>query len=1308
MKELEHASTLLLSTSSRLDAVNQLAQSVWLIRCIVASGAAFLQPILHLPEDPDGSLRPVLAMKNQMIMVKLSQFHDSYTEFVDWASQFSSSIGDPRSEMTHSPRQLSTCDTQSPPVNSAHPLTWLRGQSLFSDLKTSSVAIFDLLDSFGFTKPIDPLVLEQAVQRRLSSSSESAVEPIVPTPESEDTSSEHFLTDADRSLLAKLWSNLSEMNIISSSRGAMLKPSVSQSTESSLSVVQESPTHYVMAASRIPPTGYRTRNVLDDPKLPGYLNALARAVQPYQFSSDSRRSSASSFAVADPRLVPPEIGLNSPHHWNFPAADASDIDDEEDVRSCAATTNVNLPLDRTDRYPFPSTVSFTDTPLTCPISDDSSHRFVPPISSQAPAPTGSSTHTEFKILYSGEVTWDASQNLNAYHPLDDRHLVQDIASATMHLQDDNVNSTASKLSNPSPATAELLVLTCTAPPTLSTSDFPDGQLTNVASSQPTYHAEVKVGTIDDSELIELGGKKFRRHFQRRIQIERHKMRQIVVAPALPDGTGPDLNRVVQLDAGYDISSPSRGTSSADGGPFQSFEPDLSDSDCDLEFETSNLPVAEGEPKDDELIHMSDSDVDNRLETEISRPPEPLFPDVVTFREGKRPLSTYMFRFGSTLYNDAEVDSNLPDRLLGFFRDGWHKSESVEGPHARSKVLSYVQSYGQPTTTGELICRSTCVENTCTVRMVGGLEGLNPQPHRVDRTDQDLNSSVGSICIEDSPPPPGSLSDSLFISEPPKDSVLLQHSLSTVSSADLVGSFPPCRFILSLVKADEYLVWADSSSSGEVVVQAGVIDAFVVYLTSFGKTSPSFYLFFETFLDMYPSFLPTESLLDRLLLRYRYFRDDGGEQPIDEADRQLHIKVCNATASIVVTVVSRLKSPLTPGIQQTLLEFQELLLSDNLSSLSRVLAATVQQHLSLTQRADHSQAYCPKVSCSNSELIEQPEEYRKMHSGSSEESTVVSDQSEEASEDQPAQHHTSGSSVTTKNKPRFLRRTSGAKGQESFDKSAESVPKLSQFSPLTQRTGDRVIPVSYKSLLSFSARELAEQFTFLDAQKYYRIRLSELLDIPSLERGEAPSVTACANHFSAVTNWVTSQLLTASAADRSKYANHLLNVMEHLRKLKNFSSYLSVLCAFLLVPETILCRKSRARLSKISSYMQPPYFAEYRRDLEAADPPFIPYLGVMMQNLIVLAQNNPLTFKHPPKALADVYKPEHGPVINFWRCWKHFLIIHFIIKQERIDLEKSRYSIRPRKKVLRFINDFKDTLTEVEMHRLINRLRRAAT
>uniref|UniRef100_A0A0R3TXA2 SH2 domain-containing protein n=1 Tax=Rodentolepis nana TaxID=102285 RepID=A0A0R3TXA2_RODNA len=65
-----------------------------------------------------------------------------------------------------------------------------------------------------------------------------------------------------------------------------------------------------------------------------------------------------------------------------------------------------------------------------------------------------------------------------------------------------------------------------------------------ADRAPCCHAETKSDTEDDFEMIFANGKKYKRYFKRHIVFQKHVCRQVVVAPSLPDGSGPDLSRQV--------------------------------------------------------------------------------------------------------------------------------------------------------------------------------------------------------------------------------------------------------------------------------------------------------------------------------------------------------------------------------------------------------------------------------------------------------------------------------------------------------------------------------------------------------------------------------------------------------------------------------------------------------------------------------------------------------------------------------------------------------------------------------------------
>ncbi|TGZ67909.1 hypothetical protein CRM22_004538 [Opisthorchis felineus] len=744
--------------------------------------------------------------------------------------------------------------------------------------------------------------------------------------------------------------------------------------------------------------------------------------------------------------------------------------------------------------------------------------------------------------------------------------------------------------------------------------------------------------------------------------------QVVVAPSLPDGTGPDLSRAVFASGVPNIDTfnvPAQSNSPCSEPPSPTDETDslvgLSDAKSrkslnSLKNETS---FESSRGTDD---HLSEVD-------EEPSPMKPPMPNIPSRSESLRPLTQYMFQFGLTEM-DPEADRRLSVNLTNFFRSSWDIQESAEGPHQRLKKMSYVQTYAQPTPDGD-VHRSTSVQHTCSVRLVGGLDALR----------DGASADVASEAEDDTKfLEPDDTGDSMEVahSDDMPEPVKIPESLSSLQQPPKVvestpTEFPICREILGLIKADEYLVWTDSESHKEVSVHAGCIDALIVYLTSFGSMSPSYYLFSEAFLFTYRAFMSPADLIKRLIIRYKLFRDDAAHTLVH---RQAHAKVRSATGSILVSVVSRLREDLTPELQSKLMKFKKSLISDKARSLAKYLDVNIQNQLAWQKRQQEEQAQA-LLQEQQKTMHQKPEpDVSNGHPAPTESISAASD-----SEDAP-----------TMAPPKPPERYGSAKPLP-LEPTARGSKLPSEDSP------------PEPNILSFSAQDIAEQMTFLEAQKYSRIQISELLNIRNLERGKAPSVSACALHFSALSNWATHQILGAPASDRDKIANKLMDVMEHLHTLQNFSSYLSILCSFMLIPDNVFSKKTHARLSLVKPYMQPPHFSKYRRELEVATPPLIPYLGLMMQNLIVLAQGNALFHSSPPRSLENIHKPEHGPIVNFWRCWKHFLIIHFIVKQENMDPEKAHYNITPKSQVLDFLNEFKDSPSEEDLRRLANKLRR---
>ncbi|CAH8451698.1 unnamed protein product [Schistosoma turkestanicum] len=1285
------------------------------------------------------------------------------------------------------------------------------GELLFCQLQSCALAVFELLKNVGYTTFVEPSCMEASLYESCSTQNESIPAHSDKNDHEIENFGTEFLghsqrnshnntsiksssvfTEEDRELLAKLWRYLDPTSNVLGSSSPPPKPPLPNLCPLNIPF-SDRRTDSIISNNQ---SSQLSINPYDDPNLLAYLCTIASTAQ-QKYPSNSSPNKKNSNRQKEFSLPPTRLDLNATDHLSFPLVDESDPSDLE--------SNLNYPNNlnklkhsctiQTPSYK-PSTASFSITDASRSVirklklptrqNDKVDHVDKTPLNS-------TDSNGKFSHLYSNRKSssklkdckyWSTSMSsTDSNNPLSDSLMHEQVAKMVMHLQD-NDSCTSHQLENPfitstlsasnsittNSSDATTITTTTTTTTTTNTSttattvilneqnntsmistDMNNESMTSntedIDDYSPTCHSEVKSDTEDVYELFEANGKKYRRHFQRRVVIERHKVREIILAPSLPDGSGPDLNRAIVNrsdqtntesvnDHNHEPISSINTLSLNNSSPNHNNA--LNYPEMKLQFEKWNISCDNSAIEHDDCIDHDNLEDSKLVKADVEPPKPPLL--------NEKPLVSYMFRFGSSDCDNVDDERRLSHKLIDFFRDQWLKEVDAAGPHERKKVISYIQSYTQPTTNGDFIHKSTCVQHTCTVRMVGGLQGLKARANRnaemkISETLSDDEASDKLSCnsltsssneikpsineetdvfkpLETSDLPAFDHGESqIIITSDETDDEEIPHddnSSSIIQEREIyinkpiveANNVPP---ILSLLKANDYLVWGDRNTVNDISVHAGCIDALIVYMTSYGRMLPSYYLFFETFLFMYRSFMTSDDLLHRLITRYYYFSHPPHYLThLTNLSQEIRSKVCTSTVSILVTVVSRLKQDLNGELLEILQNFEKTLAQDQYNLLSRILHITI-----CRQSPDSSQIHSNlKPTKPINGDIRKSDSFISNNPRASSLDDISSDRSmfNESYETNHSTEYTGETGFVTLPKTKSKR----SYALENVDRYSliDTTENDYIHSPTMVSTlpTKRILLKTSKSslgILNFSAKSFAEQLTYLDCLNYYKIDVTELLDISKLEQGKAPGVAACAHHFTLVSNWATYQILSlTSASDRDKVANRLLDVMEHLYKLKNFSSYLSLLCAFLLVPEALFSRRTRSRLSRITPYMQPPYFSQYRRDLEAANPPFIPYLGLMLQNLVVLAQGNPLFLKTLPTQLVDTYQPCHGPIINFWRCWKHFLIIHFFVKQEKMDPEKSRYSIRPDLKILHFIDNFEKSLPEAELRHLANSLRRS--
>ncbi|ELV12677.1 Rap guanine nucleotide exchange factor 1, partial [Tupaia chinensis] len=183
-----------------------------------------------------------------------------------------------------------------------------------------------------------------------------------------------------------------------------------------------------------------------------------------------------------------------------------------------------------------------------------------------------------------------------------------------------------------------------------------------------------------------------------------------------------------------------------------------------------------------------------------------------------------------------------------------------------------------------------------------------------------------------------------------------------------------------------------------------------------------------------------------------------------------------------------------------------------------------------------------------------------------------------------------------------------------------------------------------TLHDFPSHELAEQLTLLDAELFYKIEIPEVL-LWAKEQNEekSPNLTQFTEHFNNMSYWVRSIImLQEKAQDRERL------LLKFIKIMKGLAEYCTL-------------------IDSSSS------FRAYRAALSEVEPPCIPYLGLILQDL---------TFVH-------LGNPDHiDGKVNFSKRWQQFNIL-----DSMRCFQQAHYDIRRNDDIINFFNDFSDHLAE---------------
>ncbi|NWX96882.1 RPGF1 factor, partial [Nothoprocta ornata] len=236
----------------------------------------------------------------------------------------------------------------------------------------------------------------------------------------------------------------------------------------------------------------------------------------------------------------------------------------------------------------------------------------------------------------------------------------------------------------------------------------------------------------------------------------------------------------------------------------------------------------------------------------------------------------------------------------------------------------------------------------------------------------------------------------------------------------------------------------------------------------------------------------------------------------------------------------------------------------------------------------------------------------------------------------------------------------------------------RYANCTKPLAARGVAARPGTLHDFHSHEIAEQLTLLDAELFYKIEIPEVL-LWAKEQNEekSPNLTQFTEHFNNMSYWVRSIIMVQEKAqDRERLLLKFIKIMKHLRKLNNFNSYLAILSALDSAPIRRLewQKQTSEGLAEYCTLIDSSSsFRAYRAALADVEPPCIPYLGLILQDL---------TFVH-------LGNPDHiDSKVNFSKRWQQFNILDSMRCFQQV-----HYDIKRNDDIVSFFNDFSDHLAE---------------
>eukprot|EP00002_Diphylleia_rotans_P026277 TRINITY_DN5229_c0_g1_i1.p1 TRINITY_DN5229_c0_g1~~TRINITY_DN5229_c0_g1_i1.p1 ORF type:complete len:1023 (+),score=199.17 TRINITY_DN5229_c0_g1_i1:71-3139(+) len=179
------------------------------------------------------------------------------------------------------------------------------------------------------------------------------------------------------------------------------------------------------------------------------------------------------------------------------------------------------------------------------------------------------------------------------------------------------------------------------------------------------------------------------------------------------------------------------------------------------------------------------------------------------------------------------------------------------------------------------------------------------------------------------------------------------------------------------------------------------------------------------------------------------------------------------------------------------------------------------------------------------------------------------------------------------------------------------------------------PVAYDQIISkYSIEELGDQITLMIHKIYSRLETYEFLQNCWSNANltyRCPNLFAMIHKFNCISSWVAYSISsTPKLKDRIATYSKFVKLAEHLRHRSNFDAMFAVTSGILSsaihrlkYTRAGISDSTQKMLQHLSSVISPyASYKDYRRAIDAVNPPAVPYIGVYLTDLTFIEHGNP--------------------------------------------------------------------------------------